>query len=83
MQGTKSNMARNSRLDEMTVDDAGLVLCVGVTIIVEDALEALDTLRVVITLVVEAMKVPRVQYTEIILDALSESEVSLLGQRPY
>jgi hypothetical protein len=82
MQGTKSNMARDSRLDEMTVDDAGLALCVGVTTIVEDVLEALDTLRVVVALVVAAMKALGVQYTEIILDALSESEVSLLGQRP-
>jgi len=81
MQGTKSNMARDSRLDEMTLDDTKLVLCVSVTINVEDVLEALDTLGVVVTLVVAAMKVLGVQYTEIIFDALSESEASLLGQR--
>jgi hypothetical protein len=81
MQGTKSSMARDSRLDEMTLDDTKLVLYVSITIIVEDVLEALDTLGVVVTLVVAVMKILGVQYTEIILDALSESEASLLGQR--
>lgn len=74
-------MARDSRLDEMTLDDTKLVLYVSITIIVEDVLEALDTLGVVVTLVVAVMKILGVQYTEIILDALSESEASLLGQR--
>lgn len=53
MQGTKSN----SRLEDITVGNAELLLCVGLDTIVEDVLEALevpDTLGVVVVLVTAA-----------------------------